>query len=69
VALMPDVPSAFGYLAAFGAGTILAMGAYAALAARAVQRLADSPRGARALSFATAVWSAAVGVWWLARGP
>ncbi|MBI3981498.1 MAG: hypothetical protein HY337_01200 [Gemmatimonadetes bacterium] len=69
VALMPDLPAALAYLAAFGIGTTAAMGAYAVLATIAVQPLANSPRGARALGFVTGGWSVAVGLWWLARLP
>lgn len=67
VALMPDLSTALVYLAAFGAGTAAAMGAYAALAALAVGRVADSPRGARVMAFGTASASVAVGLWWIAR--
>ena len=67
VALLPDVPAALAYLAAFGAGTVVAMAAYAVLAALAVRRTARSPRGARFLAFGTAAASAAVGLWWIAR--
>ncbi len=68
VTLIPDRSVALGYLAAFGVGTTLAMGAYAAIAARAVRPLADSPRGARALGLVTGAWSMAVGLWWILRG-
>ncbi|HWP38441.1 MAG TPA: hypothetical protein VNL18_12895 [Gemmatimonadales bacterium] len=67
VTLLSDRSVALGYLAAFGLGTTLAMGAYAAIAARAVQRVAASPRGARALGLVTAVWSIAIGLWWLVK--
>ncbi|MBI2537163.1 MAG: hypothetical protein HYW06_09455, partial [Gemmatimonadetes bacterium] len=48
--------------------TILAMSAYAALAAVAVHRVAASARLARAAAFATAAASFLVGLWWIAVG-
>lgn len=68
VTLMPSRTVAVAYLAAFGAGTTLAMGAYAALAALAADRLAGSARMARAIAYGTAAASFAVGVWWIVTG-
>ncbi len=68
VTLMPSKGAAIVYLAAFGAGTILGMVAYAALAAVAVSRVAVSARLARAAALATAAASFLVGWWWIAVG-
>ena len=73
VALMPVTMvegfwAAIGYLAAFGAGTALAMGTYAGLAAAALERLGSSVRAARGIARTTAVASIVVGGWWIARG-
>lgn len=68
VTLMPSKVVAVAYLAVFGAGTTLAMGVYAALAALAAGRLAGSARMARAIAFATAGASFAVGLWWIGAG-
>ncbi len=59
--------AATGYLAAFGVGTILAMGLYAALAAAAIRRASTSVRLARRVAAVTAVASIAVGGWWIVR--
>jgi hypothetical protein len=67
VAIAPDLRTALVYLAAFGIGTTVAMGAYAGLAALAVRRLGASPLGARIAGFTTSAASAAVGLWWLVR--
>lgn len=68
VTLMPGKTAALVYLAVFGAGTILGMAAYAALAAIAVNRIAASARLSRAAAFTTAAASFLVGLWWIARG-
>jgi nickel/cobalt exporter len=68
VTLMSSKAAAVLYLAAFGAGTIVGMAAYAGLAALAVGSVAASGRLARAAAFATAAASALVGVWWMATG-
>ncbi len=68
VALMPSKMAALAYLGAFGAGTILAMVAYAVLAAAAVGRLAASARLARRMAFVTAAASLLVGLWWIVAG-
>lgn len=65
VTLMPSFPSALGYLFAFGLGTTIGMGAYAALAAFAVSRAGGSLQLARGVAFGTAAASFIVGVWWL----
>ena len=65
VTLIPGFWPAFGYLAAFGAGTISAMGIYAGLAALAARRASPSVRSARVLGMGTGVASMAVGVWWM----
>lgn len=66
VTLLPGKLPALMYLGAFGAGTMLAMGGYAALAAWAVSRLAATQRWARAVARATALASLVVGLWWIA---
>jgi hypothetical protein len=68
VTLMTGKSAAIVYLGVFSAGTILAMSAYAALAAVAVHRVAASARLARSVAFATAAASVLVGVWWIAAG-
>ncbi len=68
VTLMPSKAAAVAYLAVFGAGTILGMAAYAALAAMAVKRVATSGRLARGAALATAAASVLVGAWWIATG-
>ncbi|MBI4421823.1 MAG: hypothetical protein HY560_13450 [Gemmatimonadetes bacterium] len=65
VTLLPGLGAALGYLAAFGVGTTVGMGAYAALAALAVSHAASSLRVARLAAFGTAAASTAVGLWWL----
>ncbi len=67
VTLIPHRWAALGYLAAFGAGTVLAMGVYATLAAIAVSRAASSVVVARIVAAVTASASLAVGAWWLIR--
>jgi nickel/cobalt exporter len=67
VTLLPDRAAALGYLAAFGAGTAVAMAGYAALAALAISRVAASTRWARGAAAATAATSFGVGVWWVLR--
>jgi ABC-type nickel/cobalt efflux system permease component RcnA len=56
---------AIGYLAAFGAGTILAMGLYAFLAAVAARRVSSTVSAARGVALATGLASLGVGVWWI----
>jgi hypothetical protein len=68
VTLMPSGTAAIAYLAAFGVGTMLGMGAYTALAALAVSRVATTARIAQAAAFTTASASLAVGLWWIATG-
>jgi ABC-type nickel/cobalt efflux system permease component RcnA len=65
VTLLPGIWPAIGYLAAFGAGTILAMGLYAFLAAIAARRASSTVRVARGVALATGVASLAVGLWWI----
>jgi hypothetical protein len=67
VTLLPSPSAALAYLAAFGAGTMLAMGGYAALAALAISRVATTTRWARRAAAATAAASLGVGLWWVAR--
>lgn len=67
VVLLTDLASALLYLAAFGAGSILAMALYAALAARAVGLAARSETVARLAARLTALASGAVGIWWIIR--
>jgi hypothetical protein len=68
VTLMASKTAAIAYLGVFSAGTILAMSAYAALAAAAVRRVAGSARVARVIALGTAVASFLVGLWWIADG-
>jgi ABC-type nickel/cobalt efflux system permease component RcnA len=56
---------AIGYLAAFGAGTILAMGLYAFLAAVAARRVSSTVSVARGIALMTGVASLGVGLWWI----
>lgn len=65
VTLLPNPWAALGYLVAFGVGTIVGMGCYAALAAIAVGRAARSVVLARALARVTAAASLGVGAWWV----
>lgn len=65
VTLIWDMRLALGYLAAFGVGTILAMGTYALLAAVAIRRARASARAARAIAMGTALASVALGLWWI----
>jgi len=65
VTLLTGFWPAIGYLAAFGAGTILAMGIYAFLAAAAARRASSTVRVARGVALATGVASLAVGLWWI----
>ena len=67
VTLFSDLGFALGYLATFGGGTILAMSLYAALAALAISKATSSIAVARAFALVTALASAVVGVWWIAR--
>lgn len=67
VTLLGDLRKVIGYLAVFGAGTVVAMGVYAALASLAVQRAATSEKAARGTARLTASASVAVGIWWIAR--
>lgn len=68
VTLMASKTAAIVYLGVFSAGTIVAMSAYAALAAVAVQRVAASARLARAVAWGTAAATFLVGVWWIVAG-
>jgi len=68
VTLMASKTAAIVYLGVFSAGTILAMSAYAVLAAVAVSRVAASAHLARAVAFATAAASFLVGLWWIVAG-
>ncbi|MEJ2312945.1 MAG: hypothetical protein P8Y11_11160 [Gemmatimonadales bacterium] len=56
---------AIGYLAAFGVGTILAMGLYAFLAAVAARRVSSTVSVARGVGLATGLASLGVGLWWI----
>jgi len=68
VTLMDRKLVGLGYLAAFGLGTILAMMAYAMVAAVAFQRAsAASLRWGRALGRFVGVGSIVVGIWWIWR--
>ena len=72
VALLPltlidDPGAAIGYLAAFGIGTVAAMGVYAMVAAMAVRATARSVHTARVAGFVTACASVVVGALWLVR--
>lgn len=67
VTIIDDPRAAVGYLAAFGAGTMVAMATYAALAALAVGQAARSERTARGAALLTGALSMAVGVWWVIR--
>ncbi len=66
VTLMPDVAASVVYLAAFGLGTVAAMGAYAGIAAAAVARVKTVVL-ARTVAWVTAGASVIVGVWWVVR--
>jgi ABC-type nickel/cobalt efflux system permease component RcnA len=65
VTLLTGFWPAIGYLAAFGVGTILAMGLYAFLAAVAARRVSSTVRVARGVALATGVASLGVGFWWI----
>jgi hypothetical protein len=66
VTLLPSTGAALGYLAAFGVGTTLAMGLYAALAGLAVSKASSSSVAiARKLGLLTAGASVLVGIWWI----
>lgn len=67
VTLMPNSWAALGYLAAFGVGTVIAMGFYALIAAVAAAKAASSLKVARVVAALTAGASVAVGIWWIAR--
>ncbi|MFQ6044817.1 MAG: hypothetical protein ACE5PT_00475 [Gemmatimonadales bacterium] len=67
VALITNLGSALAYLAAFGLGSILAMGLYAALAALAVDVTARSEMTARWIARLTAGGSGGLGIWWIIR--
>lgn len=67
VTLLAGIWPAIGYLTAFGAGTILAMGLYAFLAAVAARRASSTVRVARGIALATGLTSLAVGIWWVVR--
>lgn len=67
VTFMSSGAAALGYLAAFALGTVLAMGAYAGIAAAAAGRVIRSVRAARWLAWGTAGCSVLVGVLWMGR--
>lgn len=67
VALMDNLVSAFGYLLAFGVGTIAAMALFAAVASFAVSGIGRSLQTLRMIARLMAVASGCVGVWWLVR--
>lgn len=67
VAMIGNVAAALGYLVAFGAGTMVAMGTYSALAALAAAKTAASVRSATRLAWASGVASILVGMWWVTR--
>lgn len=67
VILLDDPTAAIGYLAAFGIGTVAAMGLYGVVATLAVRRAARSVRTARAAALLTAGASGVVGVFWAGR--
>lgn len=67
VALIADLGAALGYLAAFGLGSVIAMGTYAALAAMAIRVTARSERVARWIGWLTAAGSGGLGIWWVSR--
>ncbi|HEX9691883.1 MAG TPA: hypothetical protein VGA22_07280 [Gemmatimonadales bacterium] len=67
VTLLAGFWGPFAYLLVFAVGTIVAMAAYAGLAAVAVRRLGSSVRAARSLAGLTAGGSVVVGVWWIVR--
>lgn len=66
VTLMPGVTASVVYLAAFGLGTVVAMSAYAGIAAAAVARVKTVVL-ARTIAWVTAGASVTVGVWWVVR--
>lgn len=66
VTLAPAPSLAVAYLLCFGMGTVLGMGAYAAVAGVVFHRAGERfPRMAGGLRAATAVGSAALGVFWM----
>jgi hypothetical protein len=66
VTLLPSTGAALGYLVAFGVGTTMAMGAYAALAGMAASKATSASIGvARKLGLLTAAVSVLVGIWWI----
>lgn len=67
VTLLSPTWAALGYLAAFGVGTVLAMGLYAAFAAIAAQRVGTSLKMARRVALSTGIASGLVGLWWIVR--
>lgn len=67
VTLLPDRWLAVGYLVAFGMGTVLAMGLYAALAALAAGRATSSLTWARTVAAVTGLASFGLGFWWIGR--
>ena len=66
VTLMPGVTASVMYLGAFGLGTVLAMSAYAGIAAAAVASVKTMVL-ARTVAWATAGASVLVGGWWVVR--
>lgn len=67
VTLIPNTWAALAYLAAFGLGTVLAMGLYSVLAAVAAGRAASTVTLARVVALVTAAASLGVGTWWVLR--
>lgn len=67
VTLFSQTWTAIGYLAAFGVGTVLAMGLYATFAALAARRAGTSLKMARRVAQLTGIASVLVGVWWVVR--
>lgn len=68
VTLMDRKIVGLGYLVAFGLGTVIAMTAYALVAAAAFRRASEgSLRWGRMLGRFVGAGSAAVGLWWIWR--
>jgi hypothetical protein len=65
---LPTRASALVYISAFGAGTVLAMTAFAAIVGSAGVRLHHGTTGHRRLMMTSAVMALAVGGWWLVVG-
>jgi hypothetical protein len=65
---LPTRTASLVYIAAFGAGSIVAMTAFAATIGAAGGRLQQGTAGHRLLMMSAAVLALAVGGWWLAIG-